>query len=109
MSLISERDINQFHEQGYFVTDVAFESSELQAMTDEMDRVYAEGIEAAKKTGRVGVDISYKTMEKLMRHTWPGNVRELKNFIERAVLLTEPPQIGQEDLRLGELTTGTGA
>ena len=51
MSLISERDINQFHEQGYFVTDVAFESSELQAMTDEMDRVYTEGIEAAKKTG----------------------------------------------------------
>ena len=35
------------------------------------------------------VEVSYKTMDKLKRHRWPGNVRELKNFVERAVLLTQ--------------------
>jgi len=49
--------------------------------------------EAAQMTGRTDVDIAYKTMEKLKRHRWPGNVRELKNFVERAVLLTQGDQI----------------
>lgn len=39
------------------------------------------------------VEVSYKTMDKLKRHRWPGNVRELKNFVERAVLLTQSDTI----------------
>jgi DNA-binding NtrC family response regulator len=41
----------------------------------------------------------------LMRYNWPGNIRELENAIERAVLLTEGPQVSSADLRLGELST----
>ncbi len=48
---------------------------------------------ASKASGQKAVDISYKTMEKLKRHSWPGNVRELKNFVERAVILTQDNQI----------------
>jgi DNA-binding NtrC family response regulator len=35
------------------------------------------------------VAISFETMERLKRHPWPGNVRELKNYVERAVLLSD--------------------
>ncbi len=45
--------------------------------------------EASKVSGQEPVEIAYKTMEKLKRHQWPGNVRELKNFVERAVILTQ--------------------
>jgi DNA-binding NtrC family response regulator len=34
----------------------------------------------------------------LRRHAWPGNVRELENAIERAVVLSEGPEIGVRDL-----------
>src|SRR5919106_1733368 len=45
----------------------------------------------------------------LMRYNWPGNIRELENSIERAVLLSEGPQVTSADLRLGELSTSAPA
>jgi DNA-binding NtrC family response regulator len=58
---------------------------------------------AGEMAGREDVDVSYKTMEKLKRHRWPGNVRELKNFVERAVLLTQGDQIETKFLNVGEV------
>ena len=37
--------------------------------------------------------VAWSTMEKLKRHSWPGNVRELRNFVERAVLLSDGDRI----------------
>ncbi|MGD8859269.1 MAG: sigma-54 dependent transcriptional regulator [Myxococcales bacterium] len=42
--------------------------------------------------------LSGAALEALQRHPWPGNVRELKNVIERAVLMTEGPELAVEDL-----------
>ena len=58
---------------------------------------------ASEMAGRDDIDISYRTMEKLKLHGWPGNVRELKNFVERAVLLTQGGEIETTYLRAGAL------
>ncbi|MEO7711885.1 MAG: sigma-54 dependent transcriptional regulator [Gemmatimonadaceae bacterium] len=50
---------------------------------------------------RLMLDIAGATpaaMRALMEYPWPGNVRELENVIERAMVLTEQPQLGIEQL-----------
>ena len=61
--------------------------------------------QANERTGRGDVEVSYRTMEKLKRHRWPGNVRELKNFVERAVLLTQGDNIETRFLNLDQPDT----
>ena len=39
-------------------------------------------------------------MERLSRHSWPGNIRELRNTIERALILSEGPEIGSAEIAL---------
>lgn len=51
MSLINQQQIDQFHDIGYLITDVVFTPSELQAMADEMERVYQADLAAARASG----------------------------------------------------------
>lgn len=51
-----------------------------------------------------GKSVSPSAMQKLMLYSWPGNVRELENVIERAVVLSEQPEIRGEDLLLPGIT-----
>ena len=44
--------------------------------------------------------IAPAAMERLKRCRWEGNARELENVIERALALSEGPEIGPEDLPL---------
>lgn len=37
-------------------------------------------------------EISYKTMNLLLQHQWNGNVRELKNYVQRAIALSDPKE-----------------
>ena len=39
---------------------------------------------------------SVEAMKKLMDYDWPGNVRELENAVERAVVLSSGPELGQD-------------
>jgi two-component system response regulator AtoC len=45
-----------------------------------------------------GLSFSEPALEALAAHRWPGNVRELEHAVERAVVLAEGPQIGEDDL-----------
>lgn len=41
-----------------------------------------------------------KAQTMLLHYHWPGNVRELQHVVERAVIMSDGPQIGQNDLQL---------
>ena len=42
------------------------------------------------------LEMTPEALELLMAYEWPGNVRELENVIERAVVLSTGPRIGEE-------------
>jgi two-component system, NtrC family, response regulator AtoC len=50
---------------------------------------------------RLGLHVTGVTpaaMRALVEYPWPGNVRELENVVERAMVLTDGPQLGVEQL-----------
>ena len=52
----------------------------------------------AKKMNKEITGIHFETAQLLLGYNWPGNIRELENTIERAVVLSQGPQIMPEDL-----------
>lgn len=46
--------------------------------------------------------------DRLIAFDWPGNVRQLQNEVQRAVLLSEGPQVEASDLSISRLTAGGG-
>lgn len=47
----------------------------------------------AANLGKQVTRISERMMTALQRYQWPGNIRELEHVIERAVILTEGPEL----------------
>jgi len=47
----------------------------------------------AEQNRREVKGFSHEAMRLLVEHDWPGNVRELQNYIERAVVLGEGPEV----------------
>mgnify|MGYP005811038851 CR=1 FL=1 len=45
---------------------------------------------------KTGLDLTPEALDLLLDYDWPGNVRELENAIERAVVLTTGPTIGED-------------
>ena len=50
----------------------------------------------AKKLGKQFDSVSARSMASLHAYDWPGNVREMENIIERAVILSQPPELQVE-------------
>jgi two-component system response regulator HydG len=55
----------------------------------------------ARELGRPGARLSEAALARIRAHPWPGNVRELRNAVERAVLLSDADEIGEEHVGLG--------
>ena len=47
----------------------------------------------AARHGRAPPRVRADTLRALQAHDWPGNVRELQNLLERAVILTDGPEL----------------
>jgi DNA-binding NtrC family response regulator len=52
--------------------------------------------------------IDQAAIKKLENYNWPGNIRELENSIHRAVLISKPKQISEEDITLIDIEEGIG-
>ncbi len=52
----------------------------------------------AGQFGRNGLRFTEGAMQKLRAHSWGGNIRELRNTIERAAILAQTDEIGEEFL-----------
>ena len=55
--MISQQQLEQFREVGFFLTDVVFEATELKALADEMDRVYEEHLQEVIRNGGTDAEI----------------------------------------------------
>ncbi|MEM6346934.1 MAG: sigma-54 dependent transcriptional regulator [Bacteroidota bacterium] len=53
-----------------------------------------------RKYQKTELQISKETLQQLQRYNWPGNIRELRHAIERAVILSEGPQLLMTDFIL---------
>ena len=54
------------------------------------------------REGRASLNFSPAAIAAIEQHNWPGNVREMENCIKRAVIMSDGPMIGPEDLGLDE-------
>jgi len=61
----------------------------------------------AADLGRAHVRLDGRALLALGEHPWPGNIRELRNVLDRAVLLSDGPQVTAGDLRF-DATLGGG-
>ncbi len=52
----------------------------------------------ARRLGVAVEGIQPQAMEALLAYGWPGNIRELENVLERALVLSDGPEIGLDDL-----------
>ena len=50
----------------------------------------------AQENNRQGLRFSSEALKRLMDYDWPGNVRELENAVERAVVLSNGPDLTPE-------------
>ena len=63
--------------------------------------------EISRSLGKTVKGITPEAMARLKAYPWPGNVRELKNWIERAVNLTEGPLLTPSDFPVEKQPTET--
>jgi two-component system, NtrC family, response regulator len=60
----------------------------------------------AQRTNKRITGMSKEFMRRLQQQDWKGNIRELKNSIERAVILTDGPELKPEEISLQLPLTG---
>lgn len=109
----TNRDLELEVEKGRFRADLYFRLDgatlvvpPLRERMNEFDTIAADLLkEASSKMGRPSVPrLTENAVSVLKKYHWPGNIRELRNVLERAVMLTEGPEIHRQHLPLEKLT-----
>lgn len=61
----------------------------------------------AEKYSKPKPALSESALRSLKQYDWPGNVRELQHAVERAVILSDQPELQPEDFRLGTVAASS--
>jgi len=97
----THRDLQQFVAEGRFREDLFYRINVLPLHIPPLRERGTDILELADKKlklicNRLGMEpmhFSADSIQAITMYPWPGNVRELENAIERAVILTEGPEI----------------
>ncbi len=97
-------DLRQMMEEGKFREDLFYRlhviSIQLPPLRDRKDDIPLLAQHFLEKYGqenhKTGLELTPAALDLLTEYDWPGNVRELENVIERAVVLTPGPRIGED-------------
>jgi two-component system response regulator PilR (NtrC family) len=97
-------DLRQMMEEGKFREDLFYRlhviSIQLPPLRDRKDDIPLLAHHFLDKYGQEnhkgGLELTPAALDLLTEYDWPGNVRELENVIERAVVLSPGPRIGEE-------------
>jgi len=99
--LLAEVKAGRFAEDLYYRLDVVpLDLPPLRNRLGDLDLLAPHFAERyARENDRPVPELRPSFLAALARHPWTGNLRELENVIQRCVVLSQGPSLGQEDLR----------
>jgi DNA-binding NtrC family response regulator len=97
----THRDLEQQMQDGLMRSDLYYRLRVMEIMLPPLRERGEDVVKLArfllekvcKKLNRAALQFSSETLDLIRRYAWPGNVREMENAIERAVILSDGPQI----------------
>lgn len=112
----SNRDLESAVKDGDFREDLFFRLNvihlqlpPLRERRDDVPKLIEHFVEHfATENGRGTMKVSADAMKRLCAYQWPGNVRELQNSVERAVVLSDGPELKASDFALLDAGSGLG-
>ncbi len=104
----THQNLKALADAGRFREDLFYRLSEIVLMIPPLRERIGDGALLAHhfknkfcaSEGRMALNFSPEAMASIEGYAWPGNVREMENCIKRAVIMSDGPQIGLDDLGL---------
>jgi DNA-binding NtrC family response regulator len=104
----THRDLKQLVIDGFFREDLFYRINVMTLLIPPLRERGNDILELAnailhrtcKRLKTAMLNLSGDASQAIAKYPWPGNVRELENAIERAVVLAEEPEIGEELLAI---------
>jgi DNA-binding NtrC family response regulator len=101
----TNRDLQQMVRNGEFREDLLYRINtiliEVPPLRDRVDDIPILANHFlrlnAERYGKEGMKLTTHALEKLSNHDWPGNVRELQHSMEKAVILSDSPNLKPSD------------
>jgi two-component system, NtrC family, response regulator AtoC len=101
----THRNLPEMVAQGLFREDLFYRLNvvpirlpPLRARPEDIEPLTKKFAKEHAKAGGKQIELAPDALRLLSRETWPGNVRQLQNFVERLVVLCDPPTISAEDV-----------